>query len=76
MRSNVNLQNSDFVTCDWSVLSSQLLNQWNRLTKPELENTNQNRHEIARLIEEKYGVEPSMTENYLANLERTLPLFH
>jgi len=67
---------SDLVTCDWNIISAQLLNQWKDLTPAELEDTYHDRHRIALLIEQKYGVQPELTENYLQNLERTLPLFN
>jgi len=71
-----NARQNNYVECDWNVISAQLLNQWSELTKAELEGTNHDRHRIALLIEKKYGVQPDMTENYLQNLERTLPLFN
>ena len=67
---------SDIIDCDWQTLSSQLLEQWHKLSPTELERTGQNRHKMAELIYEKYGVHPVLVENYLKNLERTLPLFH
>ena len=66
---------NDNVTCDWSALSTQLLEQWKRLTPVELERTQHNRHSIAQLVERKYGVYATLVENYLRNLERTLPMF-
>lgn len=66
----------DFVNCDWTVISGQLLNQWPKLTPMELERTRHNRHEIALLIQKKYGIHAILTENYLKNLERTLPLLN
>jgi len=66
---------SDWVKCDWEALSSQLLEQWHDITLEELEKTRKDRHAIARLIERKEGVSATLVENYLRNLERTLPLF-
>lgn len=66
--------NNEMISCNWSVLSQQLLEQWERITKPELEATGHNRRRIASLIQRKYGVPVSMAENYLRNFERTLPM--
>jgi hypothetical protein len=63
------------ITCDRALFSSQLLNQWRDITPEELESTRYDRHQIAMLIERKEGVAASLIENYLRNLERTLPLF-
>ena len=67
---------NDSINCDWKAISTQLLSQWRKISKAELESTHHNRHEIALLVEEKYGVHAVLTENYLKNLERTLPLFN
>lgn len=64
------------VTCDWKCLSTQLLNQWQNITRQELEYTQHDRHAIAELIERKYGIDALLVENYLLNIERTLPLFN
>lgn len=60
--------------CDWNCLSAQLLDQWKRITREELEETGHTRQGIARLIECKYGIHFRLVENYLSNLERTLPI--
>lgn len=65
---------TDRITCDWSCFSAQLLNQWHHITRQELEYTRHNRRAIAELIERKYGVDALLVENYLRNVERTLPL--
>jgi hypothetical protein len=62
------------VSCNWSALREQLLNQWDRITPYELESTNHIRLNIARLIQKKYGISVEMAVNYLRNFERTLPL--
>jgi hypothetical protein len=62
------------VTCNWRILSQQLLEQWDRISKAELEATGHNRRRIASLIQRKYGVPVTMAENYLRNFERTLPM--
>ena len=67
---------NDVIACDWQAISAQLLSQWKKITKAELERTQHNRYQIALLVEEKYGVHAMLTENYLRNLERTLPLFN
>ena len=67
-------KNSEWMVCDWQALCAQLLFQWNRLTHDELEKTGANRRRIAVLVSEKYGIDTKLVENYLSNLERTLPL--
>lgn len=62
------------VSCDWPPLKAQLLSQWGRLTDRELDKTGQDRHRIALLIEQKYGIHYQMVENYLCNFERTMPM--
>lgn len=66
----------DNITCDWNMLSSQILSQWQDITPEELEVTMRDRHLIALLVERKYGIHAVLTENYLKNLERTLPRFN
>lgn len=56
------------------VIQNLLLQQWQRLTLGEIESTHYVKHSIARLIERKYGINSRLMENYLSNLERTLPL--
>jgi hypothetical protein len=68
------VSNDNAVTCSWPILCNQLLQQWTRLSRSELESTGHDRHRIARLIQAKYGIPISMAENYLRNFERTLPL--
>lgn len=60
--------------CSRPVARELLLNQWKRLTLSELEATHYIKPGIALLIERKYGIHRSLTENYLSNLERTLPV--
>ena len=62
------------VTCDWTMLSMQLLNQWKELTRQDLECTDHSRYAIAKLVERKHGINARLVENYLCNVERTLPL--
>lgn len=66
--------NEQPVACDRSVLSHLILQQWKRITCSDLEKTGYGKRSIALLIEQKYGVHHTFTENYLSNLERTLPL--
>jgi hypothetical protein len=61
------------MSCNWNVLCEQLMQQWVRLTRSELEATGHNRHRIALLIQRKYGITAEMADNYLCNFERTLP---
>jgi hypothetical protein len=65
--------NRDTIMCDWPSLRAQLLTQWERLTGRELDMAERDRHEIAILVQRKYGVSARLVENYLSNLERTLP---
>lgn len=64
------------IACDWNMIATQILSQWKEITPEELEFTQRDRHRIALLIERKYGVHAVLTENYLKNLERTLPRFN
>lgn len=68
--------NDNVMSCDRQALSEQLLAQWHGITREELESTHYDRHEVALLIERKGGVSCALVENYLSNLERTLPLLH
>jgi len=65
--------NTSAVTCDWDSLRMQLLAQWDELSGRELDSTGRDRHKIAVLVQCKYGVSARLVENYLSNLERTLP---
>jgi hypothetical protein len=65
--------NRDTMMCDWPSLRAQLLAQWGRLTGRELDTAGRDRHQIAVLVQRKYGVSARLVENYLCNLERTLP---
>lgn len=65
--------NRETLMCDWPSLRTQLLLQWGRLTGRELDGAGRDRHAIAMLVQRKYGVSARMVENYLTNLERTLP---
>lgn len=62
--------------CNLRVLTGLLLKQWNKLTREELERTRFVKERLARLIEHKYGVNATLAENYLSNIERTLPVSH
>ena len=62
------------VACDHEVLAKLILQQWERVTRSQLEKTRYIKRKIALLIEQEYGVYHLFTENYLSNLERTLPL--
>lgn len=60
---------------DWTLISAQILNQWNNITPSDLEATHHDRKRIAQLVEKKYGVYSAFVESYLKNMERTLPQF-
>ncbi|MGE0753987.1 MAG: hypothetical protein AB7L92_02375 [Alphaproteobacteria bacterium] len=63
------------MNCHPKVLAELLMQQWKQITRKELEATRYRKHNIAMLIEKKYGVDHHLTANYLTNLERTLPIF-
>lgn len=65
---------NDLIACDWQSVRSQLLTQWSRLNTSEIDATGASRHAIAKLVSHKYGIDAELVENYLLNLERTLPL--
>jgi len=62
------------IVCKWEPFREQILVQWNRLTSREVDEVGPNRSRLAMLIENKYGIEAHLVENYLRNFERTLPL--
>ncbi|MES2984724.1 MAG: hypothetical protein V4735_06020 [Pseudomonadota bacterium] len=64
----------EWMVCDWQALCAQLLQQWNRLSASDLEDVGPSRRELAALVQRKYDIALPLVENYLANLERTLPL--
>jgi hypothetical protein len=74
-QNEVTVTHHTVISCDWHALTSQLMSQWHDLTQEELERTCHNRRAIAKLIERKEGIAAPLVENYLRNLERTLPLF-
>ena len=63
------------VDCHWPSLRSQILGQWKRVTLEELDATGSKRYKIALLIQQKHGVSWQLVQNYLMNIERSLPLF-
>lgn len=65
---------NDAPDCDWESLRKQLLEQWNKLSPADLDRTGSDRHGIALLVGRAYGISAPLVENYLANMERTLPL--
>lgn len=65
--------NADILQCDWGILRQQLLTQWSRLTGKDIDSAGPSRHNLAALVQRKYGIEARLVENYLRNLERTLP---
>lgn len=66
---------NETVDCHWPSLRKELLAQWKKLTPQELDDTGRKRHSIALLIQQKHGVSWQLVENYLRNIERSLPLF-
>ncbi len=67
-------ENDNMLRCDWPSLKNQLLLQWHRLSRRELDTVGPDSRRIAALVECKYGISARLVENYLANLARTLPL--
>lgn len=59
---------------DWDSMRRQLLAQWSRLKQADLATIGADRHRIALLVQREYGIPAPLVENYLANLERTLPI--
>lgn len=59
---------------DWPNIRRQLLDQWGKITTDDIDNAHGDKHEIAVLIQRRYGVPARMVESYLTNFERTLPL--
>lgn len=64
----------DYVQCNWPLLCGQMLLQWKKLSRADLDETGRKRRDIALLIQQKYGIASELVENYLRNLERCLPL--
>ena len=60
--------------CSPNILLDLLMAQWKKLTRQEIEATRFYKRRIALLIEQKYGINSLLAENYLTNIERTLPL--
>ena len=61
------------IACQWPGLRDQLLSQWKKLTQKDLESAGPDKQKIAALVERRYGIPATLVENYLSNLERTLP---
>lgn len=64
----------DRILCGWTPLKTQLLTQWNRLTRQELDEAGPHRRRIAAVVQRRYAIEAKLVENYLRNFERTLPM--
>lgn len=64
----------DHIICDWKILRSQLMYQWSRLTKEEMDEAGPSKYRLACLISRKYDVPLQYIEQYLRNYERTMPL--
>ncbi len=62
------------IYCKWEPFRAQILAQWSRLTPAEVDKVGPNRSMLAQLIQNRYGVDAYLVENYLRNFERTLPL--
>lgn len=67
-----NLQQED-ICCHWPSLQALLIAQWHKLSWQELTETGPQRQRIALLVEQKYGIAAPLVENYIRNIERTLP---
>jgi len=62
------------ISCQWEALRKQLLLQWGRLSRQEIDRAGPWRDRLAVLIHNKYGISTTLAENYLHNFERVLPL--
>ncbi len=62
------------IVCKWEPLRKLILMQWARVLPEEVDSAGPNRRKLATLIVGKYGMELTMIENYLRNLERLMPL--
>lgn len=62
------------IKCDHHEVKALLMQQWKDLTDDQIESTGYGKHKLAVLIEKQYGIHNRLAENYLSNLERTLPL--
>jgi hypothetical protein len=60
--------------CSPNILVALLVSQWKKLTRQDIEATEYRKRRLAQLIEQKYGIDSLLAENYLTNIERTLPL--
>jgi len=58
---------------DPSTIKALLMQQWSGLTEEEIEATEYKKSELAMLLEDRYSIHHQLAENYLNNLERTLP---
>ena len=67
-------KNNEWMVCDWQALCAQILQQWNRLVPDDLARIGPSRRCIAALVQQEYDIDSALVENYLRNLERTLPL--
>ena len=72
---NDNYMPTSLLICNWKLLREQLVKQWPLVSKEELDITGANCARVSSLIAGKYGINPSMVENYLRNCERTMPLY-
>lgn len=62
------------IRCSHKEIRALLMQQWKDLTPQAIEATGFVKRQIALLIEQHYGIHHRLAENYLSNLERTLPL--
>lgn len=62
------------IHCKWEPFREQILQQWPRLMRNEVDAAGPNRAYLAALISIKYNVDRRIIGNYLSNMERHLPL--
>src|ERR1700733_7453559 len=62
----------DILSCSWSALQAQLMQQWPGISEEDLQATGPYRRRIAVLIGEKYGISATLVEHYLRNFEHTI----
>lgn len=67
-------KDKDPIRCNWLSLRSYLTDHWKNISAKELDQAGPSRKKIVFLFGKKYGFGSQMAENYLRNIERTLPL--
>ncbi|MFW0778178.1 MAG: hypothetical protein ACN2B6_10735 [Rickettsiales bacterium] len=74
--SHSDIHTDDRMHCNLGALAQLITSQWNKIGIDELRKTYYTKHNIANLIQRKYGVDPRLVENYLSSIERNPLLLH